>query len=70
MANNAFPYTPELKPFQESYDAWAAEVRRIFGDKAAHTHWTDLGKGEEGSTLRRLHDAREAARVAWYASGR
>jgi hypothetical protein len=68
MANNAFPYTPELKPFQDAEDAWTAEVRRIFGKRAGDARYTAEGKGIEGSTLRKLHDAREAARLTWHRS--
>lgn len=68
MANNSFPYTPELKPFQDADDAWGYELTRVFGKRSAEARYTSIGKGEDGSELRRLHDAREAARVAWYQS--
>lgn len=68
MANRAFPYTLALKPFQEADDAWGTELQRIFGKHAGDARYTDKGKGLEGSELRRLHDAREAARIAWYAT--
>jgi hypothetical protein len=68
MANNAYPYTPELKPFQDADDAWGAELRRVFGKRSAEARYTDLGKGEEGSELRRLHDIRMAAQRRWHAS--
>jgi hypothetical protein len=29
MANNAFPYTPELKLFQAADDAWSEELARL-----------------------------------------
>lgn len=66
MANNQFPYTPALKPFQDADDAWSAELKRVFGRNAGDARYTDRGKGVEGSTLRQLHDAREAARAAWH----
>jgi hypothetical protein len=68
MANNKFPYTVELKPFQEADDAWSAELTRVFGKNAGDARYTDKGKGLEGSELRRLHDARQAAQAAWHAS--
>lgn len=68
MANRAFPYTPELQPFQTADDAWSAELQRKFGKDAGQARYEPRGKGEEGSQLRALHDAREATRVVWYAS--
>jgi len=68
MANNKFPYTPELRPFQAADDAWSAELHRRFGREAGDARYGPRGKGEEGSELRRLHDAREAARAVWFAS--
>lgn len=35
MANPLFPYTPELKPFQDADDAWSAELQRVFGKNLA-----------------------------------
>lgn len=63
-----FPYTVQLKPFQDADDAWSNELRRAFGKRSAEARYTDLGKGTDGSELRRLHDAREVARIAWYQS--
>jgi hypothetical protein len=68
MANRNFPYTAELKPFQDADDAWSAELHRVFGKQAGDARYTARGKGDEGSELRRLHDVREAARLAWEAS--
>jgi hypothetical protein len=65
---NRFPYTPELKPFQDADDAWGEELRRVFGNRSAEARYSSLGRGEEGSELRRLHDARDAARAAWHRS--
>lgn len=53
MANRQFPYTPELKPFQDADDAWDAELRRKFGKSAGDARYEARGKGEEGSELRR-----------------
>lgn len=68
MANNDFPYTPELKPFQDADDAWSAELRRVFGKDAGQARHEPRGTGEEGTDLRRAHDAREEARVIWHQS--
>lgn len=64
--NRKFPYTPELKPFQDADDAWSAELVRVFGNDSGTARYQPRGKGAEGSTLRKLHDAREAAREAWW----
>lgn len=66
--NKNFPYTPELKPFQDADDAWSAELVRVFGKESANARWQPRGKGEPDSELRRLHDARERARVVWHLS--
>jgi hypothetical protein len=66
--NRQFPYTPQQKPFQEADDAWSAELRRVFGKQSGQARYEERGKGQEGSELRRLHDAREAARRAWLVS--
>jgi hypothetical protein len=68
MTNRNFPYTPALAPFQVADDAWSAELRRIFGKNAGQARYEPRGKGAEGSNLRQAHDAREAARRAWFAS--
>ena len=66
MANNAFPYTPELKLFQVADDAWSAELQRIFGKDACNARYRPRGKGEPGTTLHNLHAVREAARITWH----
>lgn len=63
-----FPYTAELKPFQIADDAWSAELKRLFGKQAGDARYGTRGKGEEGSALRRLHDARMEAQRVWHAS--
>ena len=68
MANNSFPFTPELKPFQDADDAWGNELRRVFGKRSAEARYTELGKGYEGSELNRLYEARMAAQRRWHAS--
>jgi len=68
MANRQFPYTPELKPFQDADDAWSVELRRIFGNRSGDARYSDLGKGEEGSKLRDLYEARTLARTIWHNS--
>jgi hypothetical protein len=68
MANRQFPYTPELKAFQDADDAWALELQRVFGKHAGDARYQLLGKGAEGSELRRLHDARLNAQTIWHQS--
>ncbi len=68
MANNLFPYTPELKPFQNADDAWSAELTRVFGKNAGQARYEPRGIGSESSELRRLHDARMAAQSIWHSS--
>lgn len=68
MANNKFPYTEKLKPFQDADDAWSAELHRVFGRNAGQARYEPRGKGEPGTKLRALHDAREAARSSWHRS--
>ena len=66
--NRSFPYTDKLPAFQAADDAWSAELKRVFGKQAGDARYVARGKGEEGSELRRLHDAREAARLTWHQS--
>jgi hypothetical protein len=66
--NRSFPYTEALKPFQDADDAWSAELVLTFGKSAGQARYEARGRGAEGSELRRLHDAREAARAAWHQS--
>lgn len=65
MANRASPFTPELKTFQAADDAWSTELRAVFGKDASAARYQSCGHGDEGSNLRSLHDAREAARTRW-----
>jgi hypothetical protein len=66
---NKFPYTPQLKPFQDADDAWQTEIDRVFGKKS-NARYTDLGKGEPGTVLRSLYEARMTARAEWRHSSR
>ena len=68
MANKQFPYTPELKPFQDADDAWSAELLRVFGKNAGDARYGTKGKGEEGSKLRSLYEARMLAQTIWHSS--
>lgn len=49
-------------------NAWSAELARLFGKHAGDVRYTLAGKGDEGSKLRELHDARMAAHAAWHAT--
>jgi hypothetical protein len=44
MANNKFPYTAELKDFQDAEDAWSAELTRVFGKQACNARYDARGK--------------------------
>jgi hypothetical protein len=68
MANNKFPYTAELKDFQDAEDAWSAELTRVFGKQACNARYDARGKGLPNTDLQRLHDARQAAMAAWHNS--
>ena len=47
-------------------NAWHAELVRIFGRRnAANVRYQKSGRGDPGSNLRYLYDARTAAREAW-----
>lgn len=67
MADNRFPYTPELAPFWRAFDAWLDEIIRVYGPDSG-AGWDERGRGAEGSHLRKLWDARHAARQAWLRS--
>ena len=58
----------ELKAFQAADDAWSDELRRVFGKKAGQARHDERGKGQKNTALRKLHEAREDARLAWYRS--
>lgn len=50
-------------------DAWSDELQRLFGKRAGDARYTREGKGEPGTDLRRLHDAKLAADAAMRAAG-
>lgn len=50
---------------QVTDDAWSVELRRLFGKRAGDVRYTVRGRGELGSELRRLYEAREAVRKAY-----
>lgn len=47
-------------------NAWTQELVRLFGKRAGDMRYANAGKGDVGSELRRLHDARMTAQEAWY----
>lgn len=65
MKNTASPLNTLRVAFLHADDAWGDELRRLFGNGAGDVRYNVHGKGAEGSKLRTLHDAREAARVAY-----
>lgn len=58
-------YTPAHNAFAAADKAWSAELERVFGRDAGTARYQPRGKGEDGSELRRLHDAFTATRIAW-----
>lgn len=58
------------RAFTAADHAWSRELRSLFGKEAGDVRYTKIGRGAEGSELRRLHDARDAARVAWEETGK
>jgi len=54
--------------FQAADDAWQVELERLFGRNAGDLRYTSHGRGEKGSDLRSLFDARSAAHNAWLAA--
>lgn len=65
---NLFPYTPELKPFQDADDAWSHVLCLTFGKDAGQARYEPRGKGAPGTHLRRIHDVRMAAQATWHNS--
>lgn len=55
--------------FLRADDAWGDELRRVFGREAGDVRYMPPARGEPGTRLRELHDAREAAREAWERAG-
>ena len=68
MANNHFPYTDLLEPFQTACDAWQSELTRVFGKNAGQARYEPRGQGDAGSALRQAYEAFAAARAAWHRS--
>jgi len=62
--------TNDYKATYCAFDAadrdWQAELVRVYGRSAGEARYLPLGKGAPGTTLHKLHLAREAARVAWW----
>jgi hypothetical protein len=46
-------------------EALSAELTRMYGKRAGDVRYTKAGKGEPGSALRGLSDAKLAADAAW-----
>lgn len=55
--------------FLRADDEWSRELHRIFDRQASDMRYMPPGRGDAGSRLRELHDAREAAREAWEKAG-
>lgn len=48
--------------------AWQAELTRMFGSRACEARYLPEGRGDAGSVLRELSDARDAATVEYHRS--
>jgi hypothetical protein len=48
-------------------DAWEGELKRVFGNEFALARGDERSKGENGSRLRDLYDAREKVVAVWNA---
>jgi hypothetical protein len=51
----------------ETDQAWSIELQRLFGKRAGDVRYTKQGKGEPGTALHAIWQAREAADIAWNA---
>lgn len=58
-----------INPYQESFqqadNAWSRELVRLFGKRLGDVRYTKEGKGEPGSVLRSLYEARDTQRKLW-----
>jgi hypothetical protein len=61
------PDWSKTEAFQAADTAWSAELVRLFGAEAGDVRYTPRGRGEEGTELRKLYEARDSARIAWEA---
>ena len=53
---------------QATDDAWSRELARLFNGTAGDVRYAARGKGEPGSKLRELYDARMQAQRVWLAA--
>jgi hypothetical protein len=52
--------------FKLADEAWNAELLKVFGKKSGPAmRYVPAGRGMHGSNLRKVYEAREAARTAW-----
>jgi len=61
---NAMPLNTSHAAYYAALDAdnaWQRELVKQFGARAGDVRYTETGQGAEGSTLRKLHDAKLAA---------
>jgi hypothetical protein len=54
-----------LAAFQAADDAWQAELSRVWGKNAGDIRYTPYARGDAGTELRRLYEARMTASNAW-----
>ena len=65
MTDHAAHIRTTLAAFQAADDAWQAELSRIWGENAGDIRYTHHARGEAGTELRRLYEARMSASDAW-----
>ncbi len=49
-------------------DEWQRQLEATFGSAAGDARYDERGRGEPGTPLRRAHNDREVARLAWEAA--
>lgn len=63
---NHYHYEQEaLAAFSVADDAWNDELVHAYGAKACDMRYCSLGKGPEGSILRRIYDYRAKCFATW-----
>ncbi len=60
-------YTPAHRQAFLTDAAWSVELTRQFGKRSGDVRYSPAGKGEPGSALRAIYDARMTAQAIWHA---
>ncbi len=59
-------YTPAHRQAFLTDAAWSRELTRQFGKRSGDVRYAPAGKGEPGSALRVLYEARAIAQAIWH----